>query len=815
MTSNLVRAFHNGMGQAVAERTVLRPIMNGVRPGQTIAFNPRQPKLHKWAAAAFYAGAKVELDVAAPTLPGLPDSRWETWEEVANRVAIGNVKLDPHYDADSLDIASEFAEMRNFIAKGAMLMSGRHLQHGDEDQPTRNQEVFTNCSTAAASFLSFLLLLNGSGVGRDYSDALMLVNWDNAPDLRVVLSSSHPDFDYRLDEDSRDARHKYVGPNVVWHMVEDTREGWARAVEIYEIMAFEKIHKNKTLVLEFSDVRGNGEPIKGMQYRPASGPKPLMAAFQRVATIKGAGMAPWMQAMYVDHYFAECVLVGGARRAARMATKYWKDPGIIDFIQVKRPIEYQGLTMGQVIELRKDRTAKGLPALNSFLWSANNSVLVDEEFWSEIKEGSDHATKVFNILSACSYADGTGEPGIINVDTLTAKNEGLKELLKTEYVGSAKFQVSDDTTVYLSKIGKAAMRMSYVMIVNPCGEVALTVMGGYCVIGDVVPFHCDTLEEAVLAVRCMTRALMRVNLMDSLYNAEVKRTNRIGVSLTGVHEFAWKFFGVSFRDLVNPDFDNTSKNAGFQKAAAFWRFMSIMSNAVVEEAKAYAKELGVAVPHTALTVKPAGTTSKLFGLSEGWHLPSMRQYIRWVQFRHDDPLVNDYKAKGYPVRELVKYQGTVIVGFPTSPTICSIGMPEELIVTAAEATPEEQYKWLQLGERFWINGENEKGETHTFGNQISYTLKYDPTKVSYEEFRSMMLDHQPLIRCCSVMPQEDAAAYEYQPEQGVSKAEFEAVSRAIQEAAAGEETKEDIDFAHIDCASGACPIDFNKEAAAG
>ena len=42
---------------------------------------------------------------------------------------------------------------------------------------------------------------------------------------------------------------------------------------------------------------------------------------------------------------------------------------------------------------------------------------------------------------------------------------------------------------------------------------------------------------------------------------------------------------------------------------------------------------GVNVPHTNTTIKPSGTVSKLFALTEGAHLPSMREYIRWVQYR--------------------------------------------------------------------------------------------------------------------------------------------------------------------------------------
>ena len=88
----------------------------------------------------------------------------------------------------------EQARLRNAIATGALLTSGRHLQHGDAGQPTRNMEVFTNCATAIASFAKFYLLLNGSGVGRSYDDALIAVDWAQAPALLLHLSPDHPDY---------------------------------------------------------------------------------------------------------------------------------------------------------------------------------------------------------------------------------------------------------------------------------------------------------------------------------------------------------------------------------------------------------------------------------------------------------------------------------------------------------------------------------------------------------------------------------------------------------------------------------------------
>jgi hypothetical protein len=52
-------------------------------------------------------------------------------------------------------------------------------------------------------------------------------------------------------------------------------------------------------------------------------------------------------------------------------------------------------------------------------------------------------------------------------------------------------------------------------------------------------------------------------------------------------------------------------------------------------------------------------------------------------------------------------------------------------------------------------------------------------------------------------------AYEYQPEQPVSKLEFEKIARAI--ANDNDGVKEDIGAEHLDCGSGACPIDVRSD----
>ena len=735
------RQYHEGMGQAVADRTINRKKDDGTT---------------------------------------------EQWSDVAKRVAEGNVLLGVGKESRH-EIEAEFTLMNKHLRQASLLMSGRHLQHGDSLQPTRNMEVFTNCSTSPFSFLEFYNLLNGSGVGRSYDNDLMIVDWALMPHIVCCVSNMHADVQSGriLPAPREDAEHMYEQEKKENRLhifeVPDTREGWAKAVEIIECMAFQGRFSEDVLLIDFSKVRPYGSPIGGMQDRPASGPGPLMDAIRKMSLIKHTHMANWRKTMFVDHYLAECVLVGGARRAARMSTKYWKDLDVLDFIKIKE---------------------------SGHLWSSNNSVVVDAEFWDYVQNHNKilttnsmciHAHNVFEAIVKHAYFDNSGEPGIINGDKLQHKGSLKVYVDNPNFAESARYKLEKATLQINKELIKALLNKPVQMIVNPCSEVPLLVTGGYCVIADVVPYFAESIDDAEEAVRVATRALIRTNLMDSMYNTEVKRTNRIGVGFTGLHEFAWKFFGFGFRDLIDEE-----------KSKDFWMAISRFKRAVDNEAGGYSAKLGVETPHTNTIIKPAGTTSKLFGLSEGAHLPSMREYLRWVQFRSDDPKIDTYRALGYPVRELQVYKGTTIVGYPTQPEICRLDMGDKL-VTATEATPEEQYQWLRLLEKYWIVGVDESGKSLTSetGGQVSYTLKYDKNKVDVEHFADTLKYGQSTVRCCAVLPVSDTSAFEYLPEEQTTKQEFEQIVEAIQRS--GKPLNEDVDFAHIDCGGGACPIDFNKK----
>ena len=702
------------------------------------------------------------------------DGGFETWSDCVTRVVDGNTSLVPRVGKD------EHKRLLDLAKLGILPFSGRHLQHGDMEQNQYSGERMTNCSTACFSFMVFLLLLKGSGVGRSYDADMCWVDWDYMPETRFVLAApnnqgegGHPDYEPWI-ESLAEAQHKYdsESEHVRWFTVEDSAEGWVDIVKVLETAAFHKNNRENLFIFDFSNVRGYGEPIRGQQNRPASGPVPLIKALHQVASIKGLRMKPWLQALYIDHYLASCVVAGGVRRSARMATKYWKDRDCIDFIDIKR---------------------------GGFLYSANNSIMVDEEFWEQARSPRpSHARRVFDAAVASSYFDNTVEPGFINVDKLMAKNDGLEHMVATHCIqsnGTIQVDVTHprvkDMIEYV--LGKA-MAKKYPYIVNPCSEIVLSVWGAYCVIGDVALAHVRDMDQARDAVRYMVRFLMRVNKQDFLYDWEVKRTNRIGVGLTGIFEFAYEHFGCTFFDLINVGFEGPD-NGVKGKAHDFWRFIRELQDLAIIEAKAYAHDMEMAVPHTITTIKPSGTVSKTVGTTEGAHLPAYGYYMRWVQEKSDNPKIQEYSDRGYPIKDISsQYPDTVAVGFPTRLPIAT-QMGDDL-VTSDMVTWDQQIKWVQLLERFWI------GKTH--GNQVSFTLKYDPEKVSFEQFRDLILKHQPNVRCCSVMPQIKETAYAYVPEEKITPEEYDDFMKSIVPMAV-----EGYDPATLECDGNVCPIDVD------
>ncbi|MDE2426258.1 MAG: ribonucleoside-diphosphate reductase [Elusimicrobia bacterium] len=694
------------------------------------------------------------------------DGTYQSWVERIEEVVDGNCALTG-VGRDERDALLRHA------CSGLIPFSGRHVQHGDLDQPGKSLELFSNCSTAMFSWASFLLLMKGSGVGRDYSADMCFVDWDYLPSCRFVLEApdnqgrgGHPDYELWIEALS-EAQQKYDPESeaVRWHEVADSAEGWARVVMVMETAAFHKNNRDTIFVFDFSKVRRAGAPLRGQQNRPASGPVPFIRALNQIMSLKGAGMKPWKQAMFIDHYLAACVVVGGVRRSARIAVKSCYDKDAIDFIDIKR---------------------------GGFLWSANNSIAVDNAFWLKAADPRPSLERrVYEAAGGSSYWDDTGEPGFINVDRLHNDERGLDTISSDSYlsqefiaeIGGLHRRTREMIDYHLQR----ALKRKYKYVVNPCGEIALAVWGAYCIIGDLCLANAPSyLSEIMGAGILLAKSLVRVNTMRSIYRVEVLRTNRIGVSLTGIHEFMWRHFNITMSEATA---------CVLPAARAFWLFLEQLRGVVERAADQEADRLGLPHPATVTTIKPSGTISKVMQCTEGAHLPANRHYVRWVAFSKTDPKLEEFGQRGYPMKDVsAQYADTVVVGFPTCLPIVE-EIPLAFLRTASEVSPEDQYAWVRLLEKHWLGPR---------GNQVSYTNKWRKNETSYEDYMRMLLREQPTVRCCSLMPQidQDASAYAYLPEEPISEEVYREMMSRIRPAAL-----EAYNSDQLECEGGVCPIE--------
>lgn len=711
---------------------------------------------------------------------GKPIFRWQTWAERVEEVVAGSYSLLPKpRSAWDRRTKAEHARTLELARAGVLSFAGRHLQHGDAEQSKKLGDVFVNCTSAPFSFVQFYLLLKGCGVSRVYDADACLVDYDHAPNCRFVLAGpngkangGHPDWEPWI-EDAREARHKYPteSADVRWFDVEDSAEGWAEVVEVIETAAYGRRHGDSLFVFDFSGVRPRGSPIRGQQGRPSSGPVPMIRALSQAMTCKRSGMAPWKQALWIDHYLSACVSVGGSRRSARLAAKWWKDGSlgdVLDFIDAKR---------------------------GGWLYTANNSLLVDAEFWEQARDPRpSRGRRIFEEACRAAYWDGTGEPGFVNVDRLDW-NAGKADTITAENVlgptARKALRIHPQTDVMMDGILRAIRKKKWQCTVNPCSEIVVPAWGGYCSLTSGNLAASEDVDVLVDAARLGVQFLVRANLMRFVYEAEVKRSNRIGFSFIGWHELAWKKFGFRFRDLLDEP-----------KAKPFWDLVDLLRRTTDEEAAEYAERLGVPVPHGIRTIPPSGTTAKVLDVCAGAHLPSYAHMIRWNQYpistAEQRGVVASFEAKGHPVKDVSHfYPGHVVVGFPRQSSLWPI--MGEAVTVRSECTVEEQIRWVRLLEKHWL------GPLGTGGQQVSMTIAYDASKTSWQEYLELVLEHVPTVRCCAFEPwtpqEELLSAYPYVPEERITAAEYETLSARI----AGRDTKpQERDLS--DCTHG-CPLD--------
>lgn len=228
------------------------------------------------------------------------NNRYETWEESVNRVMDMHIQ---YYNIGSdSELMSFINKAKDFYKNKIVLGAQRALQFGGE-QLLRHQMKMYNCTSSYVDRPEFFgeifyIMLCGAGAGF----SVQKHHIDKLPHISV--------------------RNKQ--PKI--HVVEDSIEGWATALDVLLSSFFENggkypEYKGHRVYFDLTKVRPKGSKISGGFKAP--GPEPLRLALDRIEHIlqgvvlskKRDKLKP-IQVYDIVMHTADAVLAGGVRRSA-------------------------------------------------------------------------------------------------------------------------------------------------------------------------------------------------------------------------------------------------------------------------------------------------------------------------------------------------------------------------------------------------------------------------------------------------------------------------------------------------------------------
>lgn len=622
-----------------------------------------------------------------------PDGSKETWHQMCERVAYGNIALvhGKHPGLWSKEVCAEAWALKGAIERMELLPAGRHLWATGVE----GREYLFNCHVSGwgeklSDHFEFtsMRLFEGGGVGANYSTKHIAKY--GAPkrkiNIGIYVHPSHKDYDEMEPFDKFEEKDKGF-----WFTVADSREGWASAISFLLDQAMADDWTYDQIVFDVTDVRPSGSPLV-TSGGSASGPAPLARMLlDTVATLNRAherGRITPIDMMEIDHYIAEAVVSGGTRRSARMAIVHWNDDDVFDFINCKTD------------------TGKH--------WTTNISVEVDDEFFKALSDQTGNGAWARDVHRAVTTAMlVNGEPGYWN-----------------------------STTSQVGEVGS-------VIATNPCGEIALEEWEN-CNLGHVnldafapkpdgaggrTHLDYDGMKEAH---RLMTRFLIRAtygDVNDPKQREMLAKNRRIGVGHLGVQSF-WAKLGVQYSAI--PDAGSVT-------------MLDLLYKLVRQEANDYSFQLRIPSPVKVTAVAPTGSVAKLAGVTEGIHPIYTRWFERRIRFSLRDPdqnrQVQEFMDQGFLVEtDIYDRSGmTAVVVFPTEDLLLSqvrdLGWwePESLVQSADEISIEAMLNVQRHYQEHWAD------------NAVSYTVNIPEGSVTADELSGILARFLPYLKGTTVM----------------------------------------------------------------
>lgn len=386
------------------------------------------------------------------------DGRREHWPETVDRY-LGFMRTKLGSDALS---STEWTDVRTAILNLEVMPSMRLLQFAGEAVARQNACAY-NCAFCVVNELRafreiMYLLLCGTGVGFSVEERFI---------RRLPLVMRHPN-----------------GPAPETHLVADSREGWADALDHGLRFWF---HGHDRVDFDLGNVRPAGSPLRTSGGR-SSGPEPLRRLLDAAAAIVRGAIARMPTATDsvalrpIDVHdlvciIGECVVAGGVRRSALISLSDLNDA------------EMRNAKTGRFFDEHPQR------------WVANNSAVYT-------KRPSDDVLLTEWLALARS---GTGERGLFVRDNVERALPARRRAINppdTEY-GT-----------------------------NPCGEVVLCDRQ-FCNLTEVVARPTDTTETLVRKIRMAAllgtyqATLTHLPYLSARWRENAERERLLGLSITG------------------------------------------------------------------------------------------------------------------------------------------------------------------------------------------------------------------------------------------------------------------------------------------
>jgi ribonucleoside-triphosphate reductase (thioredoxin) len=447
------------------------------------------------------------------------------------------------------------------------------------------------------------------------------------------------------------------------YSVPDTREGWCESFGSL-LRAF--FLGTRLPVFDYSKIRPQGAPIKTFG-GVAPGPEPLRKLHEKVTEILSGRVGEVLTSTdIVDlmNLAGKAVVSGNVRRSAEIALG---DPSDDDFLELKN---------WEINPVRMGRDGWG--------HLSNNSVIAEV--------GGDYSHLAQRIAL-------NGEPGIFWQDV--AQNYGRL----ADPPDGKDFRVKG---------------------MNPCGEIPLESHGGCCLV-EIFPYNCTDLQDFLRTIKAAFMYTKTVTLLMTRWpesNAVIARSRRIGVSVSGIAQFAEEYGWTELRRWMD---------AGYAEVRRWDRI--------------YSDWLGVRESIRCTTVKPSGTVSLLHGATPGVHFPKERGfYIRTVREMKDSPFALVMERAGYPVEPSVSDPDSTVV----------ISMPAEGpdVRSEAEVSIWEKANLAALAQRHWSD------------NAVSCTITFSGDEAKEIPAVLRALDGQ--LKSVSFLPMAENT-YDQAPYQRVSR----------------------------------------------